>query len=377
MIVGPPDDGDGASTPAALTRRRVLGVGTAAAASGLFGIPHVPDNRPTWSEKSPRMKVLRTPDQRFAKLADYPFMPHYVQVDAGDRVGTRLRTHYVDERPAGGMKASGETILLLHGEPSWSYLYRHVIPPLVAAGHRCIAPDLVGFGRSDKPAPRFVYTYQRHVDWLREAVFDRLDLRDVTMVCHDWGGLLGLRLLAEHADRFRRVVATNTFLPTGDQDVGRAFHAWLQYSQRVNPFNAGSVVEAGTISELSPAVKAGYNAPFPDGAYQQGARQFPLLVPITAYDEATPLNRQAWAALETLSTPFLCAFSDHVILLPQAPNTDDPAYSVRDPDKWLRERIPGAQGQPHTTIANAGHFVQEDQGPTLAAVISSFIESTR
>ncbi|WP_426514759.1 haloalkane dehalogenase [Dactylosporangium sp. McL0621] len=300
-------------------------------------------------------------------------MPHYVHVDG---TGIPLRMHYVDERPT-ATQPSGETIVLLHGEPSWSYLYRHVIPLLAAAGHRCIAPDLIGFGRSDKPASGFAYTYQRHVDWLREALFDQLELHDMTMVCHDWGGLIGLRLLAEHPDRFRRVVASNTYLPTGDQDVGRAFHAWLQYSQRVNPFDAGTVVEAGTTGDLSAAVKAGYNAPFPDEAYQQGARQFPLLVPITAYDDATAANRAAWAVLQTLSTPFLCAFSDHVILLPQAPNTDDPSYAVSEPDKWFRERIPGAHGQPHTTIANAGHFVQEDQGPAFAAIINSFIESTQ
>ncbi len=371
------DGSDGISAPTALSRRRVLGVGTGAAAGSLLGFPPRWDRDRPQPADPPRMRVLRTPDHRFDGLAGYPFAPHYVQVDAGDAVGTRLRMHHLDERPAGGMAESGETLLLLHGEPSWSYLYRHVIPPLVAAGHRCIAPDLVGFGRSDKPASRFDYTYQRHLDWLREAVIDRLDLHDVTMVAHDWGGLLGLRLLAEHPDRFRRVVATNTFLPTGDQDIGRAFHAWLQYSQRTDPLDAGTVVEAGTISELSPAAKAGYNAPFPDDAYQQGARQFPLLVPITAYDEATNPNRQAWGVLQTLTTPFLCAFSDHVALVPQAPNTDDPSYVIRDADKWLRERIPGAQGQPHTTILSAGHFVQEDQGPTFAAIINSFIASTR
>lgn len=170
------------------------------------------------------MNILRTPDDRFENLPDFPFEPHYVELGDG------IRVHYLDERPE---RPSGETVLLLHGEPTWSYLYRHVIPPLVAAGHRCVAPDLVGFGRSDKPADRFAYTYQSHVDWLRETVFDRLDLRDVTMVCHDWGGLLGLRLRAEHPDRFRRVVATNTVLHAGDQgDMGPFYAQWLQHSQR-------------------------------------------------------------------------------------------------------------------------------------------------
>jgi haloalkane dehalogenase len=309
------------------------------------------------------IEVLRTPEERFGGLLDYPFMPHYVEIDAGDDVGTRLRVHYVDEQPSEKAKAPGETVLLLHGEPSWSYLYRHVIPPLVAAGHRCVAPDLIGFGRSDKPANRFVYTYQRHVDWLKEVVFDRLDLRDVTMVCHDWGGLLGLRLLADYPGRFRRVVATNTLFPTGDQDLGRAFSGWLQYSQRANPFDIGQVVEMGSVTELDGAVRAAYNAPFPDESYLQGARQFPLLVPLMPNDEASAPNRQAWAVLETLQTPFLCAFSDQ-------------DYGIGDGKRILRERIPGAHGQPHTTIMNAGHFVQEDQGPELATVVNNFIRST-
>lgn len=309
------------------------------------------------------MKVLRTPDARFAGLPGYRFTPHYVRVAAGDSAGTRLRMHYVDERPADRAKASGQTILLLHGEPSWSYLYRHVIPPLVAAGHRCIAPDLVGFGRSDKPADRFAYNYQSHVDWLREAVFDRLDLREVTLVCHDWGGLLGLRLLAEHPHRFRRVVATNTFFPDGSQDLGTAYAIWLQISQRANPFDIGQVVERGTVTDLDPAVRAAYNAPFPDESYLQGARQFPLLIPITPDDEAAPANRRAWTVLEALQIPFLCAFGDN-------------DYGIGEGNRILQERIPGAAGHPHPKIANAGHFIQEDQGAELAAVIDTFIRTT-
>jgi haloalkane dehalogenase len=310
------------------------------------------------------MKVLRTPEARFEDLPDYLFTPHYVEIDAGDGARTRLRVHYVDERPGDPAKASGETVLLLHGEPSWSYLYRRVIPPLVAAGHRCVAPDLVGFGKSDKPADRFAYTYQSHVDWLKKTVFDRLDLHDVSMVCQDWGGLLGLRLLAEHPERFRRVVATNTSFPTGDEDLGGAYSLWLQLSQRANPFEIGQVAQRGTVTDLDPAVRAAYNAPFPDESFLQGARQFPLLVPITPHDEAAPANRQAWAVLETLQVPFLCAFSDK-------------DYGVGDGSRILQEHIPGAAGQPHTTITNAGHFVQEDQGPGLAAVVNNFILSTR
>ncbi|MBB3733041.1 haloalkane dehalogenase [Nonomuraea dietziae] len=300
------------------------------------------------------MNILRTPDDRFENLPDFPFEPHYVELDDG------IRVHYLDERPE---RPSGETVLLLHGEPTWSYLYRHVIPPLVAAGHRCVAPDLVGFGRSDKPADRFAYTYQSHVDWLRETVFDRLDLRDVTMVCHDWGGLLGLRLMAEHPDRFRRVVATNTVLHAGDQgDMGPFYAQWLQHSQRVRPFSAGQVVATGTVTDLDPAVVAAYDAPFPEEDHVQGARRFPLLIPITPADEAAPANRKAWEVLESLDTPFLCAFSDRDFVLGQAHTT-------------FRERVPGAKGLPHTTIVGGGHFVQEDQGPRLAQIVDDFIRS--
>jgi len=300
----------------------------------------------------------RTPDARFAGLPDYPFEPHYLAIDAGDGTGSRLRVHYLDERPDPA-DASGETVLLLHGEPTWSYLYRYVIPPLVAAGYRCVAPDMVGFGKSDKPTDRFDYTYQAHVDWLRETVFDQLDLRDVTMVCHDWGGLLGLRLLAEHPDRFRRVVATSTSLPTGDRDPSGLLSIWLQLSQRSNPFEASRVVDRGTVTELDPAVRAAYNAPFPDESYLQGARQFPLLIPLTPYDEATEPNRKAWSVLRTLSIPFLYAHADH-------------DYGVGDGRTMLRDAIPDAQ---EVVIDNAGHFIQEDIGPRFATVIDEFIRS--
>lgn len=310
------------------------------------------------------MKVLRTPEQRFTGLDGYAFTPNYLHVKAGDGVGVPLRVHYLDERPADPAAASGETVLLLHGEPSWSYLYRRVIPPLVAAGHRCVAPDLVGFGRSDKPADRSAYTYQRHLDWLREAVLDRLDLRGVTLVCHDWGGLLGLRLLAEHPDRFTRVVATNTFLPTGDVDPGEGFRQWREFSQAVPVFDAGAVVEMGTNTQLTPEVKAAYNAPFPDETYKAGARQFPMLVPTTPDDPASEPNRRAWQVLEKLETPLLCAFSDQ-------------DWASRGDDRHLRDRIPGAKGQPPTTFRGANHFVQEDRPAEFAAVIAGFIDATR
>ncbi|MFI5897024.1 haloalkane dehalogenase [Actinoplanes sp. NPDC051513] len=301
------------------------------------------------------MDSFRTPDARFDGLPDYPFEPHYVAIDAE----AQLRVHYIDERPDPA-EASGETVLLLHGEPTWSYLYRHIIPPLVAAGHRCVAPDLVGFGKSDKPADRFAYTYQAHVDWLRETVFDRLDLRDVTMVCHDWGGLLGLRLLAEHPDRFRRVVAMSTSLPTGDREPSGPLSIWLQLSQRANPFEAGAVVDRGTVTQLDPAVREAYNAPFPDERYLQGARQFPLLIPLTPYDDATVPNREAWSVLQALPLPFLYAHAES-------------DWGVGEGRTTLRDGIPGAQ---EVVLENAGHFLQEDRGPALASVIADFIRST-
>ena len=227
------------------------------------------------------MELLRTPDERFANLPGYAFAPHYLVVDG-------VRVHYVDEDDA-----AGAPVLLLHGEPSWSYLYRTMIPPLAAAGHRVIAPDLVGFGRSDKPASREDYTYQRHVDWMRGVLLG-LDLRDVTLFCQDWGGLIGLRLAAEHEDRFARVVASNTFLPTGDIPAGKAFLRWRQASQEMAEFNAGEIIQRGTVSQLSDEVVAAYNAPFPDDSYLAGARQFPTLVPVTPDDPATIPNRKAW-----------------------------------------------------------------------------------
>ncbi len=308
------------------------------------------------------MKVLRTPEARFDDLPGYPFPPRYTEVAAGDGAGTRLRLHYVDERPGDAAEDSGETVLLLHGEPSWSFLYRHVVPPLVRAGHRCVAPDLIGFGRSDKPADRFAHTYQAQVDWLSEAVA-RLELRDITLVCQDWGGLLGFRLVAEQPDRFRRVVATNTFFPTGDQDLGHSYAVWLQLSQRAHPFDIGQVVDRGTVTDLDPQVRAAYNAPFPDESYLAGPRQLPLLVPISRLDDAAPANRDAWAALATLQLPVLCAFSDR-------------DYGVGNGDALLRNHIPGAAGQPHATITGASHFLQEDRGPELARRIDEFIRAT-
>ncbi len=296
------------------------------------------------------MTVLRTPDERFATLPGYPFAPHYLDVDG-------LRVHYVDEGPR-----DARPVLMLHGEPSWSYLYRKMIPIVTAAGHRVIAPDLIGFGRSDKPAAREDYTYQRHVDWMR-AVLLGLDLRDVTLVCQDWGGLLGLRLVAEHPERFARVVAANTFLPTGDTPAGPAFLAWRRYSQETPTFHVGGILQGGSATTLPPEVVAAYDAPFPDDTYTAGARQFPVLVPITPDDPAAPANRAAWEVLRRFDKPFLTAFSDR-----------DPVTAGGD--VLLQREIPGAKGQPHTTIAGGGHFLQEDCGEELARVVVEFIGRT-
>jgi haloalkane dehalogenase len=302
------------------------------------------------------MDVLRTPDERFADLPGFPFAPNYVEVPAGDG-GNTLRVHYVDEGPR-----HAPAVLLMHGEPSWSYLYRKMIPIITGAGLRAVAPDLVGFGRSDKLASRDDYTYKRHVDWMWAAV-DAIGLEGITLVGQDWGGLIGLRLVAEHPDAFARVVAANTFMPTGDTNLGAAFEAWRDFSQTVPEFPVGRIVNGGCVTDLPPEVVAAYDAPFPDESYKSGARQFPVLVPASPEDPATADNRAAWEALEKFDKPFLCAFSDN-----------DPVTAGAD--RVLKARIPGAAGQPHTTIAGGGHFLQEDVGEELADVVSRFVAAS-
>jgi haloalkane dehalogenase len=303
------------------------------------------------------MEALRTPDDRFADLPGYPFAPHYTEVPCGDGSGT-LRVHHVDEGP----KDASETVLLMHGEPSWSYLYRTMIPVVTDAGFRAVAPDLVGFGRSDKPAARDDYTYQRHVDWMT-AWLEAVDLSGITLVCQDWGGLIGMRLAAEQEPRFARVVAANTFLPTGDQKPGEAFLNWRRFSQEVEDFAVGTIVNFGCTTDLAPEVVAAYDAPFPDDSFKAGARQFPTLVPITPDDPASEPNRAAWRVLEQWKKPFLTAFSDQ-----------DPVTGGGD--RPLQQRIPGAAGQPHTTTVGGGHFLQEDCGPELARTVVDFIRAT-
>lgn len=301
------------------------------------------------------MKKLRTPDKRFRGLPGFPFEPHYTEVPDGD--GGRLRIHCVDEGPR-----DAGPVLMLHGEPSWCYLYRKMIPVIAGAGHRAIAPDLPGFGRSDKPARREDYTYQRHAGWM-EAFLLALDLRNITLVCQDWGGLIGLRLVAAHPDRFARIVAANTFLPTGDRPAGEAFLRWQQFSQAVPDLPVGRIVKGGCVTDLSPEIIAAYDAPFPDDSYKEGARQFPLLVPTSPDDPEAPANRKAWEVLARWEKPFLTAFSD-----------SDPI--TRGGDAAFQAMVPGTKGQPHTTIKGAGHFLQEDKGEDLAHVIVDFIART-
>ena len=293
------------------------------------------------------MDVLRTPDERFDNLPGYSFEPHYVDVD-------ELRMHYVDEGPR-----DAAPVLLLHGEPSWSYLYRKMIPVIVEAGSRAVAPDLIGFGRSDKPANREDYSYQAYVDWTTSFI-EQLDLRDITLFAQDWGGLIGLRIAAEQPDRFARIVAANTMLPTGDQPPGEDFLRWQKFSQTAPAFDVGRILQGGTVTTLPDDVVAAYDAPFPDDTYKAAARQFPVLVPTSPDDPAAPANRRAWEVLEQWEKPFLTAFSD-----------SDPI--MRGGERVFQSRVPGTKGQPHTTITGAGHFLQEDKGEELARVVAEFI----
>lgn len=302
------------------------------------------------------MHVLRTPDQRFDGLPGFPFAPHYAEVDDGE--GGTLRVHYLDEGPA-----DANPVLLLHGEPSWCYLYRTMVPVLVEAGHRVVCPDLVGFGRSDKPSQQRDYTYARHVAWMSQLVFDRLDLRRATFFGQDWGGLIGLRLVAAQPERFDRVVVSNTGLPVGDGKVSEAFLAWQKYSQESPSFHVGKIVSGGCATRLTPDVVAAYDAPFPDDSYLAGPRILPSLVPTTPGDPEAPANRAAWESLRRFDRPWLCAFSDQDAV-------------TRGGDAPFIREVPGAAGQPHVTIEGGGHFLQEDRGPELARVIAGFIAAT-
>lgn len=302
------------------------------------------------------MRVLRTGDERFENLLGFDFRPHYAEIP--DLDGGALRVHYLDEGPP-----TAAPILLLHGEPSWCYLYRKMVPLLSEAGHRVVVPDLIGFGRSDKPADRSDYTYSAHVEWMRSLLFDVLDLYEVTLFGQDWGGLIGLRLLAEHPSRFSRAIVANTGLPTGDTPMTDAFLRWQEFSQNVPEFPVGRIVRGGCTSELPPGVVVAYEAPFSDETFKEGARAFPALVPTRPDDPASDAQRAAWAVLSEWERPFLTAFSD-----------GDPI--TRGGEEVFQRLVPGARGLRHATIKGAGHFLQEDMGEELAGVVLEFMAGT-
>jgi haloalkane dehalogenase len=301
--------------------------------------------------------VLRTADSRFEDLDDFNFDPNYLDIRSGTIASEPdLRVHYVDQGPK-----QAAPILMMHGEPTWSYLYRHMIPPAAAAGHRVVAPDLIGFGRSDKPSARSDYTYANHVYWMRQWV-EKMDLRDITLVCQDWGGLIGLRLWADMPERFARVVVANTALPTGDGGMPPAFLRWQEFSQSVDPFKSGRIVYGGTQTKLTIAEQAAYDAPFPDARYLAGARMFPMLVPLSPDQNGAAENRAAWQVLRTLETPVLTVFGadDHIMA----------------GHEKLFQALPGAAGQQHVILPNAGHFLQEDVGLELIGRTLDFIAAT-
>jgi haloalkane dehalogenase len=293
------------------------------------------------------INFVRTPEERFKNLPNYSFPANYADVGG-------LRMHYVDEGPG-----DADPILMLHGEPSWSFLYRHMIPICVAAGHRVIAPDLIGFGKSDKPVSIRDYSYQRHLDWLLSLI-NVLDLDNITLVCQDWGSLLGLRLAAENQDRFKAIVVGNGMLPTGEEKIPPAFKAWKAFALNSPWFPIAKIVETGCFKSFSKDEKRAYDAPFPSKEYKAGTRAFPALVPTSPDNPASKANKAAWKILEKWEKPFVTAFSN-----------GDPI--TRGGDKYMRKRIPGAQGVKHARL-KGGHFLQEDSGAEFAQVINQLLE---
>ncbi len=294
------------------------------------------------------MNTLRTPDSRFENLPGYAFQPNYVDV-AG------IRMHYVDEGPR-----DGDVVLLLHGEPSWSYLYRFMIPPLKLAGLRVIAPDLIGFGRSDKPMRKSDYSYAGHVAWMQQFI-EALDLRGITLFCQDWGSLIGLRVAAENEQRFARIALGNGGMPTGEQEMPKAFKIWRAFARFSPWFPIGRIIQSGTVTELPDDIVAAYDAPFPSSKYKAGARAFPMLVPSTTDDPASKANRAAWKIFGEWQKPFLTTFSNR-----------DPI--TRGGEAPWQETVPGAKNREHVKIRNAGHFLQEDKGPELADILIRFVK---
>ncbi len=294
--------------------------------------------------------VLRTPDARFANLPDFPYTPHYTEVGG-------LRVAHIDKGPR-----DAPPVLLMHGEPTWSFLYRKMIPVLVAAGHRVIAPDLVGFGRSDKPSRASDYSYLNEVLWMT-AWMEANDLRRITLFCQDWGSLIGLRMVAESPDRFDRIVLANGGLPTGMQRMPPAFAVWRAFARSSPWFPIGRIVRAGCAEGLSDAEVAAYDAPFPTSAHKLATRLFPTFVPTSPGDPERERNERAWELFTTWRKPFLTLFSNR-----------DPI--TRGGERAWQARVPGAQGQPHAVTRGAGHFLQEDRGAEVARAIAAFIAAT-
>jgi len=293
------------------------------------------------------MKILRTPDNRFDTLADYDFAPNYVQIQDG------LRLHYVDAGPK-----NGRVVIMMHGEPSWSYLYRHMIKAVSAAGYRVLAPDLIGFGRSDKPSEMSDYSYTKHVAWMQDWL-TQMDVSGAVLFCQDWGGLIGLRLVAANPDMFAGVVAANTFLPTGEAKPSEAFETWKTFSQTVPEFPVGGIIKGATVKPLGQGVEDAYNAPYPDESYKAGARIFPAIVPTSPDMDGAADNRAAWKVLKAWDKPFLTCFSDQ-----------DPI--TKGGDKAFQKLIPGCAGQPHQLLKGGGHFLQEDLSQELSKIIVDF-----
>ena len=295
------------------------------------------------------MQTLRTPESRFDDLPGYRFSANYAEIDG-------MQMHYVDEGPQ-----DGAVVLLLHGEPSWSYLYRHMIPPLAKAGLRVIAPDLIGFGKSDKPTKKSDYSYAGHVAWMKQFI-ESLDLTGITLFCQNWGSLIGLRVAAENEQRFARIALGNGGMPTGDQEMAKAFLIWRAFALYSPWFPIGKIIQKGTVSELSDEVVAAYDAPFPSSRYKAGARAFPTLVPTRPDDPASDANRAAWQVFKQWQKPFLTMFSNR-----------DPI--TRGDELPWQETVPGAKNREHVKIKNAGHFLQEDKGRELAEVLIGFVKS--
>ena len=302
------------------------------------------------------MSILRTPDQAFAGVADYDHPVTRVEVDGpgGEPMSVAVVTAGPEDGPA---------VLLLHGEPTWGYLYRKVVPVLAEAGARVVVPDLPGFGRSDKPSEMGDYSYAALVEWMRQALFDRLDLRDVTLFGQDWGGLIGLRLVAEHPDRFAGVVAANTGLTTGRQTMPDSWLAFRDYMAGAEQITVSHLVDGGTLRALTDHEKTSYDVPFPDASYQAGVRVLPTLVPHTPDDPARADQEAAWESLKRFDKPFVCAWSD-----------SDPI--TRGSDAMFRDVVPGAQDQPHTTLVGGGHFLQEDVPEGVAGVLLDLLRRT-